>query len=243
MEIGDITRQSLMDIRNGHRFTSMLQAFMERNLDDMPLCRSCDIPFGDRQNPILHSGPSITPSDGAAIRIIDNSDAIIGDEKSSRVLGSITSGVLRVEYPSYGQLSSAISLPPLVANINQGHAVFGQDVRPSHASAKLLIQLVLNAWSVQDNGLVIAFFRDGGPKPAGLVAKPLPRRHSTTFDMTFIITANTLGTIPIMFRIGPWKPGRIFINGDSSGPKQIKPIPFIEITEEARIARPRLIQV
>jgi hypothetical protein len=28
----------------------MLKAFMERNLADMPLCQTCDIPYGDYDN-------------------------------------------------------------------------------------------------------------------------------------------------------------------------------------------------
>jgi len=50
MEIGDITKQSLLDIRTGQRFMQMMEAFMQRDLDRLPFCRKCDIPYGDRDN-------------------------------------------------------------------------------------------------------------------------------------------------------------------------------------------------
>jgi hypothetical protein len=50
MEIGDITRQSLAEIRNGPKFMEMLAGFMERDISGMPLCLKCDIPYGDYEN-------------------------------------------------------------------------------------------------------------------------------------------------------------------------------------------------
>jgi MoaA/NifB/PqqE/SkfB family radical SAM enzyme len=50
MEIGDITKESLYDIRNGPRFKAMLSSFMRRDLSGMPLCQKCDIPYGDHEN-------------------------------------------------------------------------------------------------------------------------------------------------------------------------------------------------
>lgn len=47
MEIGDITKESLVQIRNGPRFKEMIGAFMRRDISNMPLCLKCDIPYGD----------------------------------------------------------------------------------------------------------------------------------------------------------------------------------------------------
>ena len=58
MEIGDITRESLAEIRNGPRFKAMLAAFMRRDLADLPLCQKCDIPYGDHHNEIVYSSSS-----------------------------------------------------------------------------------------------------------------------------------------------------------------------------------------
>ncbi len=56
MEIGDITKESLLQIRNGPRFKEMLAAFMRRDISKMPLCSKCDIPYGDYDNekPLLN---------------------------------------------------------------------------------------------------------------------------------------------------------------------------------------------
>jgi MoaA/NifB/PqqE/SkfB family radical SAM enzyme len=50
MAIGDITKESLLQIRNGPRFKEMLAAFMRRDISKMPLCSKCDIPYGDYDN-------------------------------------------------------------------------------------------------------------------------------------------------------------------------------------------------
>jgi Iron-sulfur cluster-binding domain len=50
MEIGDITKESLVQIRNGPRFKEMVAAFMRRDISKMPLCLNCDIPYGDYDN-------------------------------------------------------------------------------------------------------------------------------------------------------------------------------------------------
>ena len=50
MSLGDITKQSLADIRSGPRYREMLQAFLDKDLSNMPLCQSCDIPYGEFDN-------------------------------------------------------------------------------------------------------------------------------------------------------------------------------------------------
>jgi len=56
MEIGDLSKESLADIRKGARFQAMIKAFMDRNLEGMTLCQKCDIPFGDSYSPVLSEG-------------------------------------------------------------------------------------------------------------------------------------------------------------------------------------------
>jgi hypothetical protein len=231
MEIGDITRESLFEIRNAPRFKQMIAAFMARNLDELPLCQSCDVPYGDHSNPVVYSGPSVLGPDAATIQIIDNGQA------GSAEVGSQDSALRpgrprRLNYTSYGRLVSVISLPPEQADASQGVALLGNDFQPSHARAKLCIRLVLNGWTEADNSLVIAFYRDGGNAPSGLVSKPLQGGRTTIVDLSFVVHANTVGIVPIKFRVGPGRPGTIFINGDASGPEPVQPVPYLEIREE-----------
>jgi MoaA/NifB/PqqE/SkfB family radical SAM enzyme/Flp pilus assembly protein TadD len=46
LRIGDIMAESLSDIRNGQRFTSILEAFRQGDVSALPLCSKCDDPFG-----------------------------------------------------------------------------------------------------------------------------------------------------------------------------------------------------
>jgi len=63
MEIGDITKESLFDIRNGPRFMGMMQAFMKRDISNLPLCLNCDIPYGDYENEkLFFAGAERSPS-------------------------------------------------------------------------------------------------------------------------------------------------------------------------------------
>jgi len=46
LRIGDITRASLREIRNGDAFGAMLMAFGSGDVSSLPLCSQCDDPFG-----------------------------------------------------------------------------------------------------------------------------------------------------------------------------------------------------
>jgi MoaA/NifB/PqqE/SkfB family radical SAM enzyme/Flp pilus assembly protein TadD len=46
LRIGDIMAESLSDIRNGARFTSILEAFRSGDVSAVPMCAKCDDPFG-----------------------------------------------------------------------------------------------------------------------------------------------------------------------------------------------------
>jgi uncharacterized Fe-S cluster-containing radical SAM superfamily protein len=45
MEIGDITKETLIGIRNGPRFRKMIDSFKIRDLSDLELCQKCDMPY------------------------------------------------------------------------------------------------------------------------------------------------------------------------------------------------------
>ncbi|MBU1042287.1 MAG: SPASM domain-containing protein [Proteobacteria bacterium] len=47
LRIGNITTQSLAEIRNGNVYLGYLAKFLSRDLSGMPLCAGCDIPYGD----------------------------------------------------------------------------------------------------------------------------------------------------------------------------------------------------
>jgi MoaA/NifB/PqqE/SkfB family radical SAM enzyme len=43
--IGDIRKQTLRDMRYGRAYEKLLQSFMRGQIDDVPLCRDCDVPY------------------------------------------------------------------------------------------------------------------------------------------------------------------------------------------------------
>lgn len=45
MNIGDIKTEGFLEMRNGPKYKNMVDAFMARKIDDMPLCAKCDIPY------------------------------------------------------------------------------------------------------------------------------------------------------------------------------------------------------
>ncbi len=49
MNIGDLTKESFKNICNSEMYKSMIQSHLDRNIDSMPLCRSCDVPYGEPQ--------------------------------------------------------------------------------------------------------------------------------------------------------------------------------------------------
>ena len=61
MVVGDITKRSLLSILNGSPFMDMMDAFMKRDLQRLPFCRGCDVPYGNRDHDqLIHSGQLVT---------------------------------------------------------------------------------------------------------------------------------------------------------------------------------------
>jgi MoaA/NifB/PqqE/SkfB family radical SAM enzyme len=46
LEIGDISRDSLLTMRNSSKFQGMIRKFLSEDIGDMPLCSQCDRPYG-----------------------------------------------------------------------------------------------------------------------------------------------------------------------------------------------------
>lgn len=50
MLIGDILNESIADIRTGERFTKIVECFNQKNLENLEMCKKCDVPYGEERN-------------------------------------------------------------------------------------------------------------------------------------------------------------------------------------------------
>jgi len=90
----------------------------------------------------------------------------------------------------------------------------------------------MHGWTSKDNNLVIALFRDKQSRPVGLAVVPLQAHEVTSTDVTFVVPTQQFALASFEVRVGPSRPGTIYINFDEAGQRILIPYPFIHIDEE-----------
>lgn len=75
LEIGDLSTNSLSDVRQESPYQTILKDFVEGNLQNLPLCKGCDIPYYERPQASPRSWETIT-SDIAAPKDNDLTDEL-----------------------------------------------------------------------------------------------------------------------------------------------------------------------
>ncbi len=86
LEIGDIARQSLSEIRTGTPFQSLVETFVSGDLQSLPLCAKCDIPYYEHPDRapqfwvrLLDERPVPITDTQLARKLLDNYDRALDD--------------------------------------------------------------------------------------------------------------------------------------------------------------------
>ncbi len=139
----------------------------------------------------------------------------------------------RVEYASLGTVAAILPADPATATINDGASFLGYNFVPKKANSVLHVRVVANAFSQQDNEVVLAIFREGQRTPVKLESKPVAANGRALFDVSFDLPVAAAEPIGIDVRIGPARPGTITVNGPdlASKPADI-PLPYIAIEDK-----------
>ncbi len=116
MLIGDITKEPIAEIRRGEKFQSMVNNFVEGNLNELPLCADCDIPFYDTPE----DAPDLWPN----LVSLDSKIPIQGKSDLQRDLeGRLISGVAQQYIESVPGLSEEASLQMAEKLLRETHSI------------------------------------------------------------------------------------------------------------------------
>lgn len=121
------------------------------------------------------------------------------------------------------------------AVVGSGAAMYGTTFQPKEAGSLLRIRVRANGYSQGDNRLVLALFMDADNKPRAIASKPVAARSVSVAELEYEMLVTNLSPRAIQIRIGPARPGQIFINGDAKAANDNAPHVFIEFTESRAV--------
>lgn len=121
------------------------------------------------------------------------------------------------------------------ATVDSGVAMHGATFQPKEAGNLLRVRVHVNGYSESDNRLVIALFMDADNKPRAIASKAVAAKSISVVELEYEMLLTNLSPRAIQIRIGPTRPGQIFINGDAKGANDGAPPAFIEFTESRSV--------
>jgi hypothetical protein len=112
----------------------------------------------------------------------------------------------------------------------KGSGVLGVSFVPQATYSVLRIRVCIHAFSYEENDAVVAIFQQGRVEPVKVVCQHVGKRCKTNFDFTFDLPLKKRDILSLEVRIGPTRPGTLYING----PKAVVSsdiIPYISIVD------------
>jgi len=117
------------------------------------------------------------------------------------------------------------------ATAQSGSAMYGTSFQARAPGDFLRVRVRANGYSEQDNSVVVALFMDADLKPRAIASKPIKAGSASVVELEYETLITDLSPHAISIRIGPARPGPMFINGDAGGPNGNSPKAYIEFTE------------
>ena len=134
------------------------------------------------------------------------------------------------EYRGLGSSYSLMSPNPKKLTRRKGSGVLGVSFVPQATYSVLRIRVCIHAFSYEENDAVVAIFQQGRVEPVKVVCQHVGKRCKTDFDFTFDLPLKKRDILSLEVRIGPTRPGTLYING----PKAVvssDAIPYISIVD------------
>jgi hypothetical protein len=136
------------------------------------------------------------------------------------------------EYDDYGYLDRVIERRDGVAIDLEGGSIMTYGWVPKSVGDLLRVTVTVPAWSDHANSIVAALFVNDEIASREVQARELSPGAVSAATLEFEMTApSTQQPIELSVRVGPGRPGKVFLNGDATGPLAFMPKPKLTIQE------------
>jgi len=124
---------------------------------------------------------------------------------------------VHAENPVIVDLTTVLPDDPGKASETEGASFLGFPFVPSKQGAVLHVHVTANAWSAEENELVVAVFIDGAVPPAKMARKSIAPNARATIDLSFDVSAKTATRQSFDFRVGSALGKPFTFNGPHGG--------------------------
>lgn len=121
-------------------------------------------------------------------------------------------------YESYAHVDRPLPAGPAPADDTHGAAILGHAYARRGVGSTLRITVEFTAYSPQGNEIVAAVFVAGERRARHVTAQPVPAGSSASLTLRHSIELTSDSPVPVVVRVGPRRPGIIYINGNDRGP-------------------------
>lgn len=142
----------------------------------------------------------------------------------NKLFGTSKVAHFELEYASSVKLDQVIDAAEGVTADVEGEAILGYAITPKSPGDITRVEISVPAHSIEANTIVVAAFINGAVGTTIVKSQPVPAGRGATATLEF--TRAIINTQPISFsiRVGPGKPGVLFLNSDEKGSlSDIKP--------------------
>ena len=155
----------------------------------------------------------------------------LGAEMASRP----PTGSTKYEYHALGSTVSQMS--PLMEEVSrdQGAAMLGVGFLPKDYFSTLNVTANVNIFSMEDNEVVFALFRENYPHPLAVSTKQVRANTRVYVDLDAIIEVENRNLVGLEIRIGPVRPGTLYINGPE-GTVPPDRVPYLAIDDLGNVS-------
>gem|GEM_PF-3069214 len=140
-------------------------------------------------------------------------------------------GSVRLQNDAVGTVTQVLPADVTKAKRTNGASFLGTAFMPKSAQSILHVKVTANAYSAQDNVVVVAVFRDNEERPLTIATAPVAANQIAVIELEFEVPARRASPIDLDFRIGPARPGLIIVNGPGDEPRTDVPHPSVTITD------------
>ena len=112
-----------------------------------------------------------------------------------------------------------------------GASIMGYGWKPKSPADLVRVKVVVPAWSAQPSSVVAALFVNHSVVATELASQELAGGKVATANLEFEMAAPSGEEIAVEVRVGPGRPGVIYLNGNENGPDSDMPKPTLTIEE------------
>ncbi|HUC62271.1 MAG TPA: ATP-binding cassette domain-containing protein [Alphaproteobacteria bacterium] len=189
-------------------------------------------------DPVAEPAPAVAPTAEASpaeaspaeIPAVAAPEPAIPDQAPSEAAAPARPGdPVQLIYRSVHAISAVMPSDPERIGPWGGSSILGYHYEPKEGQRAIKLRVNANAYSIDDNEVVIAVFRDGNSIPLAYRVSKVKAGEYALFDLDLDVSVAGARGVSFDVRIGPALPGQIVINGPESGLRVDVPVPALNI--------------